>query len=334
MPSRRAVLAALAATPLAGCSLGDDAEATAEPPLSGRAVHLVGDLSLPRGTGARTVPTEADADAVVIPPGESYDDTALYTLGLGIPVVIAGRDAPKHARRVCEMTGERYGVPSDGWTPDDRFAAILPAGDRLVVEYLRPAPETDLVPQLPWALAAVLDGRPPAFSISRPPRPDGGVELGWARLRGRTDVGGYDRWDRVTLLPKRSRAVVETLARATAADTSFPDGYLIDRVAVSTAFSDASVEATGPASASAESFSVEQTVSGARSEVTHAFAPATPAGRQSLTVGARTVVSLSDPDPPFGYVGNVRFRWRDPRLLQRDRTWVAHTPGRAVWDGF
>jgi hypothetical protein len=333
MPSRRDVLALLAAAPLAGCSADvDTSSATDDPPLSGRTVTVVGDVPLPDDAGARRTGAVGDAEVVLVPPGAQFYDTALYALEAGTPVVVAGEDAPGTVLRLCERAGERYGVPSDSWTPSERVAAVVPVADRLVVQYVEPRRGADLAAGLPWAVGQVLDGRPPAFPVEGPPRPDGGVELGRVRVRGRVDVGDYDRWDRATLFPDRERAVVETVATVTAADAPFPDRYRVDEVSVRTGFTDATVEATGPA-AGTDAFAVEQSVSD-DGEVTHGFTPAKRASRRALTVGARTVVSLADPAPPFSYLGNVRCRWRDPRLLREDGTWVAHTPGRAVWRGF
>lgn len=329
MPSRRDVLALLAAAPLAGCGAESAADSeTTDSPLSGRTVGVAGDVSFPPVSGVTVATGPAESDAFVLPASDAYYESALDALEGETPAIVVGDDAPLHAQRVCERTGRVYGVPSDSWSPDDRIAAVVPADDRLGVQYLRPRRDADPESRLPRAVGDVLDGRPPEFPVGDPPRPGGGVELGAVRMRGRVEVGDYDRWDRVTLLPAESRAVVETTATVTADDPSLFDGYRIDGVSVQTAFDRATVAATGPAPETTDAYSVTEETDDAAGPVIHVFSPESADARRSLTVGARTVVSLDSLESSFGYVGNVRFRWRRPL---RDDPWVAHTPGRAVW---
>ncbi|RDI70237.1 hypothetical protein [Halopelagius longus] len=331
MPSRRHVLALLAAAPFAGCGAeSDESERTTDAPLSGRTVGVAGDVSFPPVSGVSVTSRPADADAFVLPASDAHYESALDALERGTPAIVAGDDAPLYARRVCERSGRRYGLPSDSWSPIDRIAAVVPVEDRLDVQYLRPRRDAALEARLPWAVGEILDGRPPEFSISDPPRPDGGVELGEVRTRGRVKAGDYDRWDRVTLLPDRSQAVVETTATVTTVDASFPDGYLVDDVSIQTAFEGVPVDATGPAGKTTDAYAVTEETNEEENRVTHTFSAENADARRSLTVGARTVVSLEDRPSSFGYVGNARFRWRR-RTLLGDDPWVAHTPGRSVW---
>ncbi|WP_363466395.1 hypothetical protein [Halogeometricum borinquense] len=335
MPSRRTVLALLATAPLAGCGGdSDNSNRTNTASLSGRTILVDDEVPFPRVSGVRLIDSVADAELLVLPPSEEHYDIALDALERGTPVVVAGDDAPIHIQRICGRTGQRYGVPSEAWSPNDRIAAAVPSADRLDVQYLVPSNGTELKTQLPWAISEVLDARPPEFTIDDPANPDGGIELGRVRMRGRVEVGNYDRWDRVTLLPEQTRAVVQTVATVDADGAPDKDGFHVSEVGIRTEFDDASIESAGPETATLDTFSVEAAVGKKRSEATHTFSPASDDARQSMTVGARTVVSLPELAPPFGYIGNVKFAWRRGRFLREDESWVAHTPGWAVWRGF
>jgi hypothetical protein len=329
MPSRRDVLALLAAAPLAGCG-GDSERASTVSPLSNRTVAVVGDRSFPADSGVTLTDDVAAAEAVVLSAADDHHALAADALARETPVVFVGAGAPGHAHAVCERTARPYGLPSDSWTESERAAAVVPRGDRLDAQYLEPRFGASPTAQLQWAVGAVLAGRPPEVPVDDPPRPEGGVELGWVRVGGRTDVGDYDRWDRATLFPARRRAVVETVATVDAVDASLWNQYRVDGVEVRTSFSEAAVEATGH-SAAPEGFSVSGVRDPERGSVTHEFSPAG-GGPRRAAVGVRTVVSLDRPASPFAYLGNVRFRWRRGGIL-RDDSWIAHTPGRAVWRG-
>jgi hypothetical protein len=329
MPSRRAVLALLATAPLAGCG-GNASDDTAEAPLADRTVAVAGDLSFPPDSDVTMTDDASAAEALVLPAAEEHAATAVDALDRGTPVVFAGRGAPALVFDVCEQSDRPYGLPSDGWTESERAAAVVPTDAGLDTQYLEPRFGADPEAQLQWALGEVLGGSPPDVPVEEPPRPDG-VDFGWVRVRGRTDVGDYDRWDRVTHLPERRRAVVETVARVDTADESVWNQYRVDGVAVQTSFLAASVEATGRA-ASTDGLSVNAVRNPERRLVEHEFSPTEAGPRRSFSVAVRTVVSLDRRAPPFAYIGNVRFRWRR-RTFLRDDSWVAHTPGRAVWRG-
>ncbi|WP_231751688.1 hypothetical protein [Halogeometricum sp. CBA1124] len=333
MPSRRDVLALLATAPLAGCSADADASsATDDPPLSGRTVTVVGDVPLPDDAGPRRTGAVGDADVVLVPPGPQFTTPPSTRSKPARPSSSPARtlrgpfsasaNGPESGTASPATRGRRANAspPSSPW----RTASSSSTSNRYAARTSRP------------------DSRGPSGRSSTAVRPRSPSRARRVRTAAsNSGASGFAAARRRRLRPLGPRrrcfrtvgtAVVETVATVTAADAPFPDRYRVDEVSVRTGFTDATVEATGPA-AGTDAFAVEQSVSD-DGEVTHGFTPAKRASRRSLTVGARTVVALDDPTPPFSYLGNVRCRWRDPRLLRDDGTWVAHTPGRAVWRGF
>ncbi|SFR57952.1 hypothetical protein [Halogeometricum limi] len=321
MPSRRAVLALLATAPLAGC--GGDADQSDESLLAGRTLAADARVEFPSDTGVALTDDVADAEAFVLPADADGYDTALDALDVGVPVVFVGRGSPGDAIRLCEQSDRAYGLPSRAWTAGERVAAVVPSGGRLTAQYLTPGTETTGVEALPWAVSEVLDGSAPDLS----PSPVVGIDLGWVRMGGRTDVGIYDRWDRVVLQRANGRALVQTFARVDTVDAPFWDQYYLGDLSVDTAFDDA-VEATVALPDGTENWSVRTMRGEDGTSVSREFRVGG-TGRRTLAFGTKTLVEL-DSSSSFSYVGNVRFDWRRNGIL-RDDTWTAHTPGRPVW---
>ncbi len=340
--SRRALLAAAAtgsAGALAGCgalpSLSSDADTPTPGGLGGRTVYAA-DVPLPDDAGVRTVDDPAAADVAAFPAGDSSVAPATDALAAGTPVAVAGEDAQWTATHVCDADGRSYGLSSDAWGPNTRVVAVTPSPDHLLTHRFV---GVGVPADLPWVLAEVVsptreDCTLPAVASVVPDGVESGAALaGVCRTLGRNDVAGFDRWDRVRTAAGDgwTAAVVDVAATVLAGSevSGGDDRYHADGVRLVAEF-EASLDGVAPAARTAAGLRVENRSDPTTNAARHAYSPTTDAARRSFTACQRSYLTADEMPRPFSYTANVRFRWRDPRLLDDDR-WTHHTPGRAVW---
>ncbi|WP_276273814.1 hypothetical protein [Haloarcula litorea] len=337
MPSRRSFLAAATSgtfAALTGCSAlstgSPDDSVPDGPTLAGETVFAAADVSLPDTEADRT-DDPAEATLAVYPPGTT--DRVRRRLAAGTPTAVAGPDAQGTLLRACRRLDARCGFVQEGWEPDLRIAAAVPRGGRLDTHLFV---GTELPGDLPWTLAETLD--PPERRCVVPFRHVGRrgehVPAGIARIRGRGPVGNLDRRDFLSYRRDDDgdpAVVVDTTATITGGAAAGADErYRADRVVLAADF-DARLDDVGPGARATDEVTVRDLSDDTENAARQVFTPAAEATRRSLTACSRCRVVPDALDDGFSYVGNVRFRWRNPRFLRSDETWVHHTPGRAVW---
>ena len=338
--SRRALLATATATAvgaLAGCSALSSKPSADRPPesnsLSGTSVFLAPGVEFPDGTAAETVTNRAAADVAVYPSGDGSVAPVADALAADTPVAVAGSDAQWTLMRACADDGRSYGFARDSWGPETRVVAADPFDDRIDTHLFVGA---TLPRDLPWALGEALGSTVAPDDCTAPVEsplvPADASLVGASRIRGRNDVAGFDRWDRVWTVRGSTPAVfvAERQGRIFGGDAAANDGrYRADGVTLVTEF-DAGFDAVGPAAGERNGLSIGNESDPIENEARHAFATTTDATRESFTACQRSRVVVDAFEAPFSYVGNGRFAWRDLRLLDDD-VWNHHTPGRAVW---
>lgn len=341
--SRRALLATAAtgtAGALAGCgSLLNSSPSPSAPSvrgIDGRPLFVADGVTFPDAAGRDRsfVDDPSDADVAVFPPGDEHVEAVAGALEADTPVAVAGSDAQGTLMRSCGESARSYGFARDSWSPSTRVVAAVPDGPRLHT-HLFVGPE--LPRDLPWALGELFDpaGRECTVPVDEPAVPDAATAIGTARIRGRNDVGGFDRRDRVRVSDDASPTSVFVDTEATIfAGSRGDDGgaYRADRVRIAADF-EQDVADAGPGTTDANGLGVTHAVGSNGSDATsvdHSFTPETTETRESFTACTRTRVTVEEFADRFSYLANARFRWRDPQLLEDD-TWVHHTPGSAVW---
>ncbi|MCO8244341.1 MULTISPECIES: hypothetical protein [unclassified Haladaptatus] len=335
--SRRTFLATVGVSALAGCSALRGSSSDDAPPdyLSGHVVSLADGVELPDVSGLDEQDDPADADIALFPAKEVSEDDAARALAIGTPVAFVGDGAPLQSQRTCTATGKRYGIPGDGWGSGELISAIVPADGRLDTQRFM---NIELPDDVPWAVNEILTGHPPDsdVSVNGISHADSATELGRTRIRGRTQVGAFDRWKRATAVLDGSppHAIVDTVATIESgrevAGHNIEAGYHADRVKVVSEF-DEELESTVPDTGETDSLTISETERPKRGSVTHSFEPRTDDARKSFTVATRSRIHLDSFSYPFDIHQNVRFNWRKPGLLH-DETWTQHTPGRSLWD--
>ena len=336
-PFRRTFLATVGVSALAGCSAlrGNSFDSDAPPDyLTGHVVSFADGVELSDVNGMDERDDPADADIALFPAEKTGEDNATRALAMGTPVAFVGDGAPLQLQRTCTTTGKRYGIPSDGWGSGELISAIVPADGRLDTQRFM---NIELPDDLRWAINEILTGPPDSdVSVNGISHADSATELGRTRIRGRTQVGAFDRWNRATAVLDGSptHAVLDTVATIESgrevAGHNIEAGYHADRVKVVSEF-DEELGSTVPDTGETDSLTISETKRPKRESVTHSFEPRTDDARKTFTVATRSRVHLDSFSYPFDVHQNVRFNWRKPGLFH-DETRTQHTPGRSLWD--
>lgn len=329
-PSRRALLAALGtstASVLAGCT-APGTKSIGPPPVDGIEGHPVfaaDGVTLPDNPAVTTVDSVAAADVAVFPASDSAIDGVTAALEADTVTAVSGRDSQHTLMQACARDSRSYGFASDGWEPDTRVVAADPHDSHLDTHVFVGA---EIPRDLPWALGEIFE---PAVGDCPPADvgPSESTLLGRSRIRGRNQVAGFDRWDRVAVGSNDGESTVTTDVRATilaGSEVAGDDRYRADQLRTSVEF-DQSVTAAARSKSDA---GVDLRTGGGERETRTTFVPTDEATRRTFTGCQRSVVTAPTNGWPFSYIGNVRFRWRDPRLLG-DEEYHHHTPGASVW---
>lgn len=340
--SRRALLATVAAgttVTSAGCStlIGEPSTGSDSPPeLANRTVYTAEGVSLPRAESLDRVADLSNADVAVYP-AEASVESIIRSLRAETVTAVVGADAQAVLMEACASDGRPYGFARDSWNPDPSVVAANPRGDRIDTHLFV---GVDLPADLLWALDEAFATAGPGCTLRGDSSDaskritDRAQLISASRIRGVNDVGGFDRWDRVsaTRLSNSAGYVIEvtgTIFAGTAARHA--SNYRSDQIRLVT-HTDGQVEHAGLGTGRVPADALEIDDRSERSDgvVELAVTPESDAARQSFTACQRAVITTETVEEQFGYTANGRFRWRKPGLLDDD-LWHHHTPGRAVW---
>lgn len=340
--SRRTLLATVSTGTvgaLAGCStfsaLTSGTTQPVYPTLADQTVFVDSDVSVPETEAITTIDDPAAADIAVYPARDAAVEHVTSALDADTIAAVVGRDAQHTVMQGCAADGRAYGFASDGWGPDTQIVAAAPSDTHLVTHVFEGTTSPD---DVPWALEEVLSPAggdcPTSFESTDVPSDVEAdtVPLGASRLRGRNDVAGFDRWDRVRTTSETDRRtfVLDTAATilSGSADAG-ADRYNADQVRIAAEF-DHRLDDVGPAERSTDHLDIVDTGVPVDDAAERRVTATSSSARQSFTACLRCLVTASESPVPFSYLANARFRWRDPRLLEDD-LWHHHTPGQAVW---
>jgi hypothetical protein len=340
--SRRALLATAAAGTagsVAGCSAFLDESSTTSTPrhgLENRTLHAADGVSIPRVGGLDRTADPSNADVAVFPTDADVE-TLVSALQEGTVTAVVGTDAQATLMDVCASDGRSYGFARNSWHPEPAVVAANPGDDHLDTHLFV---GLDLPDDLPWALgeAFATAGSACGFREGSSDAPewieDRTRPVGTSRIRGLNDVGGFDRWDRVsaTPLPDGAGYLVEMTGTIFAGSAARqPSDYTSDQVRLVTHF-DEQVEYTrlGTGDIPADTLQIEDRTERSEGVAELAVTSENGAARQSFTACQRAAVTTETAAESFGYIGNGRFRWRKSGLFDDD-LWHHHTPGAAVW---
>lgn len=340
--SRRALLATMAtgaAATSAGCStwVGEPSPNSDTPhELANRMVFAAEEVSLPRAESLNRTADPSTADVVVYPADASVE-AITSSLQAETVTAVVGTDAQATLMEACAADGRSYGFARNSWGPETSVVAANPRDDRIDTHLFV---GVDLPDDLLWALDEAFVATGPECTLCQdssdhPERFTGTTQpVSISRIRGVNDVGGFDRWDRVSATRHADGAdyivdISGTIFAGSAARQA--SNYRSDQIRLVT-HTDGQTEyvGLGIGGVPVDALQIDDRSNRSDGVVELAVTPGSDASRQSFTACQRAVITTETVEEQFSYTANGRFRWQKSGLFDDD-LWHHHTPGQAVW---